>query len=163
MIYFIQCGPDGPIKIGWTDGSIVGRTRSLQMASPHVLVIVGAYEGDRNDEASLHRMFSQYRVRGEWFHPNQKIVDHISENGGMASYYNADRPDLRRAVDRSIRKFWPKDLKEQYLRLDRRKMGFWQQSSWHIEPDYQKAVEEILTDPRIAHLAFNPDFLEAVE
>lgn len=152
MIYFLQCAPDGPIKIGHTDGSIVGRVKHLQGTSPHVLVMLGAHEGNRGVETALHRRFSHYRVRSEWFHPVQPIFDHVAENGGLEAYFKAERPDLKKAVNRSLRKFWPKDLKERYLSMNRRRMGAWQESRWHLEEEYAEIIEDILSDPRISHL-----------
>lgn len=46
MIYFIQCGESGPIKIGHTK-SLAARLALLQSANPHRLNPVGWMEGGR--------------------------------------------------------------------------------------------------------------------
>ena len=153
MIYFLQCGSDGPIKIGCTEGSVVSRVRQIQMASPHILEILGAHHGDRHVEAKLHQRFAEHQVRGEWFHPVAAIFYHIEAHGGLEEYHRLERPDLKRAIGRSVRKLWPQDLKERYKGLNRRKIGRWQEGLWHLDHDDAETIQAIVSDPRIKHLA----------
>ena len=66
MIYFIQCGVGGPIKIGHSDNPR-NRLRGLQSANPFKLVLRGVIGGDRTDEQIMHNRLRPKRVRGEWF------------------------------------------------------------------------------------------------
>ncbi len=75
MIYFIQIGEDGPIKIGFTKSPIAYRISALQTASPYLLTLVGLIDGDEQAEQSLHEKFSEFRMKGEWFEPQSEILE----------------------------------------------------------------------------------------
>lgn len=77
MVYFIQQGTDGPIKIGKTSEPWT-RLRELQCANPDDLRMLGVLEGGRDLEGRLHHEFRQGHIRGEWF--------------------RADTPGLRRLI-----------------------------------------------------------------
>lgn len=76
-IYFIQQGPEGPIKIGWTLDP-KKRLREFQTANAHVLYLRGVISGSRGDEANVHGLFEEHRIRGEWFQPCQCIFNFLS-------------------------------------------------------------------------------------
>jgi transcriptional regulator of acetoin/glycerol metabolism len=78
MIYFIQAGNDGPIKIGWTTNGIKERLANLQTSSPYPLKLLGVMEGELKDELQLHRMFSEYLVTGEWYSSNKDLLNFIA-------------------------------------------------------------------------------------
>ena len=65
-IYFIRCGTDGPIKIGWT-ANLKERLANLQSANPAELVLLGSRSGTQEQEKELHARFASQRLRGEWF------------------------------------------------------------------------------------------------
>jgi len=90
MIYFIQQGKDGPIKIGYTENAIEKRLGNLQNASPRQLVVLGTLQGDKIEEHLIHKKFHMCQIRGEWFHPHEFLLDFIEEN---CSEYK--RPALR--------------------------------------------------------------------
>jgi hypothetical protein len=152
MIYFVQCGTDGPIKIGCTQGCVVGRVRQLQGLSPHEMTPLCAHEGDRRVEHQLHKLFAAYRIRGEWFEPAKPILDHIKLFQGLDYYNKLHRPDLRRAVGRSLRKLWPQDLKDRFKALKGPRFASWVEGRYHLRADFVEPVEQIVFDPRIAHL-----------
>ena len=74
MIYFIQMGDDGPIKIGTTE-HIHERMEKLQVANPYKLKILWVYNGRSYDEAGLHKKYDMYNIRGEWFWPVKEILE----------------------------------------------------------------------------------------
>lgn len=74
--YFIQCGKDGPIKIGRAD-KIFARLKALQCGSPYKLTLLGYTE---NDELGIRDRFDEYKIRGEWFYPVNSLLDYIQEN-----------------------------------------------------------------------------------
>ena len=49
-IYFLQVKPYGPVKIGWTSGSVYYRMKALQAASPYELKWIGAAIAKREAE-----------------------------------------------------------------------------------------------------------------
>lgn len=85
MIYFIQAGDEGPIKIGYTLGTdnFKHRFRMLQTGNHEELRLLKLVEGSKRDEESLHLQFHhlQYRAGSEWFYDSQQIRDLIERLG----------------------------------------------------------------------------------
>ncbi len=80
IIYFIQSGSNGPIKIGYSANSLKRRLAALQTAHPEALYVLGFVEGDRSLERILHQRFQSYRKEGEWFEPHSDILAFVKEN-----------------------------------------------------------------------------------
>ena len=80
MIYFIQQGKRGPIKIGHVKWYIKGRLEGLQVGNPEVLRCLGTIEGTKDTERELHIQFNHLNIRGEWFTPSQELVDLIRDS-----------------------------------------------------------------------------------
>lgn len=78
LVYFIQSGDDGPIKIGYTT-SINTRLPTLQTAHPWVLHVIGTVPGSVLDEARAHNALAEYRMIGEWFRPEAEVRTRIRE------------------------------------------------------------------------------------
>jgi hypothetical protein len=79
VIYFIQQGSDGPIKIGHTGfESVSSRIKALQTASPFMLRLLVTMEGDLEKEKILYSQFKAYRLHGEWFQPCVEVLAYIS-------------------------------------------------------------------------------------
>jgi hypothetical protein len=79
MIYFVQVGIDGPIKIGYTK-NMANRLIGLQSDNPYKLIVLGVMDGDVVKEGALHIKFDEYRIRGEWFWPVKPILSYIESN-----------------------------------------------------------------------------------
>lgn len=98
-LYFLQVAGDGPIKIGWTQGSPLLRSKVLQHASPYELIWRGSCPASRQDETAAHKLLAAYRVRNEWFHPVKAVLDFVAEKapGFTAEAYIEQhcRPDLQ--------------------------------------------------------------------
>ncbi|MGK3989282.1 YozE family protein [Sorangium sp. So ce136] len=77
-VYFIQAGPSGPIKIGYSGGPVERRLAALQTGHPETLCVLATMDGDRFTEAELHRRFHGYRLSGEWFKPEPDLMDLIA-------------------------------------------------------------------------------------
>lgn len=85
-IYFIVDDYDGPIKIGISK-NVDKRLSTLQTGNPRELklmawIVTQGKSEDHETEQKLHRFFSEYRVRGEWF---SLTPDHILEV--LTSYF----------------------------------------------------------------------------
>lgn len=78
MIYAIQVGDSGPIKIGFTRGSAKSRMRDLQTGCPHPLRLLGSCPGKSYDERWLHRVAGSARLSGEWFSPTDLVMDVVA-------------------------------------------------------------------------------------
>ncbi len=156
MIYFLQCGHDGPIKIGFTTGSVVWRIRQLQHTSPHILNLIGAHEGGREDETILHKQFADRKHRGEWFNPCQEIFAHIESRGGLADYNRLERPDLKAALRSAERKKWPVEINEFFKSLRRkypREIGMWQEGMRPIAPRISEQLQEVVSKAKQSEAA----------
>lgn len=79
MIYFIQAGKNGPIKIGFTQNSINDRLNSLQNATYEELELIGTCNGEIEDEKKIHSIFNSIKIRGEWFRPTEDLLNFIFE------------------------------------------------------------------------------------
>lgn len=78
MIYFIQAGEKGPIKIGLAERPTT-RKKDLQTAHYDELRIIGVMEGDNKLEDELHFRFEAYRIRGEWYKPEPVIYKYVED------------------------------------------------------------------------------------
>ena len=76
MIYFVQVGDDGPIKIGIAE-DVKKRISKLQVAHFIELKLRLTIDGDERHESYLHEKFSLHRIRGEWFHPVSQLLEFI--------------------------------------------------------------------------------------
>lgn len=75
VVYFIQQGIEGPIKIGYSKGrSFRSRLSALQIANPEKLHLIKLLEGNFQDETTIHHQLHDYHIRGEWY---QNVIDVI--------------------------------------------------------------------------------------
>jgi predicted GIY-YIG superfamily endonuclease len=93
MLYFIQQA-DAPdyVKIGFARDP-VRRLRELQVASPKKLLVVDIVEGDRAEEAALHRRLKAKgkHASGEWYQFDREVQEIL------AAYSHGS---LRQAIER---------------------------------------------------------------
>lgn len=76
MIYFIQAGEDGPIKIGKTNNSVEHRLAQLQTGNSEELHLVWIDLEQDVTEEEIHTELKEHNIRGEWFHP-KPVLDYI--------------------------------------------------------------------------------------
>jgi hypothetical protein len=81
VVYFIQAGSSGPIKIGKAN-KLGGRVRGLQTANAEDLRLLGSVPGGLPKEAELHERFAPLRIRGEWFRPESELLSYVAEITG---------------------------------------------------------------------------------
>lgn len=79
VIYFARSGSEGPIKIGRTQ-NLKKRIETLQTYSPHDIQLLGTAVGGILKEKETHRLFSNSRIRGEWFLPTKDLLQFIKFN-----------------------------------------------------------------------------------
>ena len=77
VIYFIQVGHDGPIKIGKAVDP-EKRLQTLQTGTPETLRLLAVIPGDRTREAEIHRHLKAHRQRGEWFAANAEVLGYVA-------------------------------------------------------------------------------------
>ena len=112
MIYFIQAGIRGAIKIGYSNNGVKERIAALQIASPEKLMLIGAMEGTQEDESDLHNKFEEYYIRGEWFKPDIKLISYIHK---YAEDYERLNEDL--IEDGIVLSQIVKDIEIKYINL----------------------------------------------
>ena len=74
LVYLIQAGEDGPVKIG-SARDPQARLRALQTASPLKLRLHVTVPGGYAKERELHERFGYFRMNGEWCEPIPEIFD----------------------------------------------------------------------------------------
>ena len=78
MIYFIQAGNDGPIKIGYAQNSSA-RRRELQTGNHEELNLITEIPGGKDREDTIHNDLRSYRYRGEWFRATPEVLAYIGK------------------------------------------------------------------------------------
>ncbi len=77
LVYFIQCGDHGPVKIGFTR-SLGARIGQLQRDQSERLRVLAATPGTFQTERTTHARFAHLRIDGEWFRPEPELLAHIA-------------------------------------------------------------------------------------
>jgi hypothetical protein len=80
MIYFVQAGENGPVKIGFTSSWGL-RLSTLQTGNHEELRVRAIVAGDRDDEERMHEKFARTRIRGEWFEATPELMAMCREIG----------------------------------------------------------------------------------
>jgi hypothetical protein len=71
LVYFVQMGDCGPIKIGRTSrDNLKQRLAALRTYSPWALHLRRTFPGTPAFEERLHHYFDAFRLEGEWFWPD---------------------------------------------------------------------------------------------
>lgn len=78
VVYAIQAGVGGPIKIGTTT-HLQRRFAQLQASNPYRLTLLAVAPGDQDDEGRWHGRLRRHRLRGEWFHPSAAVLAAVRE------------------------------------------------------------------------------------
>jgi len=89
-VYFIQGQCGGAIKIGYslTPSS---RLKTLQTGYPDTLKMLLVIPGDESIEHALHRQFEGARLKGEWFRPDELLIEKIKE---LSAKYKPSRQKI---------------------------------------------------------------------
>lgn len=85
-VYFIQAGPNGPIKVGFAE-NVQARLSKIRADNPAECALIGLIEGDEEAEQSLHRQLSAHRLRGEWFAPHPAVLAAAAKGADAAQRY----------------------------------------------------------------------------
>lgn len=77
LVYFIQQGENGPIKIGYSADPLK-RLQTLSTASPYPLQLLTVVPGGKALEQDLHARFVSCQLEGEWFAPDNSLLEFIA-------------------------------------------------------------------------------------
>jgi hypothetical protein len=78
MIYFVQDLDNKRIKIGESDDPTV-RIKQIMTgsSSKNGCVILAVFPGGVKRESEMHKKFSQYHSRGEWYEASDEIISYV--------------------------------------------------------------------------------------
>jgi Meiotically up-regulated gene 113 len=83
LIYFILDPSENAIKIGTTKSvdSLRKRIKTFACANPSELILLHTQPGGREEEARIHREFSNLRIRpkNEWFRNAGSLAKYLSK------------------------------------------------------------------------------------
>jgi hypothetical protein len=96
VIYFIQAGKRGSIKIGYTNQPVSRRITDLQIACPAQLYLLLVIRGSEETEKRLHRKFAHLHRRGEWFYPGRRLLRYLAQRQHQGISGDLPDPDIRR-------------------------------------------------------------------
>jgi hypothetical protein len=77
MIYAIQVGDDGPVKIG-RGKNPTARLADLQVGSPFPLRLVAQCSWHDQNETIIHHHLRESYMQGEWFEPTEAVLEVVS-------------------------------------------------------------------------------------
>jgi hypothetical protein len=78
VVYFVQAGKAGPIKIG-SSCDVERRLKSMQSHNHRKLRLIGQFKSvGYFSERDTHRRFAAARIRGEWFRPSDEMHEFIN-------------------------------------------------------------------------------------
>lgn len=87
-VYFAQRRKGGLIKIGYSR-NVKPRVQTIRAK------VIGAVPGEREVEKKLHKRFAHLRVRGEWFRPEDDLLEYISVK---AQKHEPDLTDVQTVI-----------------------------------------------------------------
>jgi len=94
LLYFIQAGDSGPIKIGVsTLSNMKLRMASIQTSNAEKINVLAVLivSNPQYLEENLHNYLSEHRMNGEWFRPDDRVLSFV----GLAK---AGRLDMIQAL-----------------------------------------------------------------
>lgn len=102
MVYFIHNRRAGTVKIGvaWNP---VKRMADLQVANADELRLLGCIAALEPDEIELHRRFSRFRIRGEWFQAHPILMAEIRSMLLKDAFVGLDGFQLREFFSHRLR------------------------------------------------------------
>lgn len=91
VVYFIQEGPGGAIKIGWSRHPASIRVRQLQTGNSEELTLLGFISDcTKAEETEWKHRFWQHRKRNEWFYPAAELLAAIEPYRARPSVVSFD-------------------------------------------------------------------------
>lgn len=145
MLYAIQAGDDGPVKLG-TAVDPVARLRVLQTPHHTRLHLRAAWPGERVDERALHARFGANRLHGEWFGCTPELIAFVRERAAAmptpvpSPVTLPDGGAAKRAASSAERKPRPRAMRPWWWRELRHPT--WEQHA-SLGPDERRDADEI--------------------
>ena len=81
-VYFVQCVPDGPIKVGVVFSSMRQRMNQIQLNCPYIIKMLGTVSGGYDVELKVKQDLTAWSLHGEWFRPAPEVKAYIRKTLG---------------------------------------------------------------------------------
>lgn len=78
LVYFIQAGEGGPVKIGFTRQPVSRRLIQLGTAAPFGLRLLLTIAGAPETERHLHRAYRDHHAHREWFDLERRVLTKLA-------------------------------------------------------------------------------------
>ncbi len=111
-VYFIQAGEDGPVKVGYTNGSVATRLSALQIGSHSDLRLLAVLRETQSYERYLHGIHRGQHIRGEWFRREGQFANYLRQ---VAIPLSEPLPTIRASQPVGRR---PKLTPEQWIQIE---------------------------------------------
>ena len=76
LVYFLQLGDGGPIKVGVAVNPLT-RMANIQAGSSVPVFLRGVVPGSYDKEREIHQHLAGHRIRGEWFTPAPEVLVYV--------------------------------------------------------------------------------------
>jgi hypothetical protein len=96
----------GPVKIGMA-GAPSLRLRDLQVGYPFELELLAELAGGEQEEAAIHELFREQRLRGEWFKRSKRLrhfIDMVNCGVGLSFIFARLDPSEKTRAGEMYRK-----------------------------------------------------------
>lgn len=93
-VYFVQCVPNGPIKVGIVFSNMRQRMNQIQLNCPHIIKTLGTVAGTYELETQIKHDLAEWSIHGEWFEPVPEVKAYI-------------RKVLGKPITRPAEAIWP--------------------------------------------------------
>jgi hypothetical protein len=106
MIYFVRTRK--AIKIGYAT-DLRKRLTQLQVGNSNPLKVMLTVPGTKGDEAQLHHLFREHRIRGEWFRPDTFVIvtiGMIETHGKVEGFREFLEDRIRYLQENRVHKDW---------------------------------------------------------
>jgi len=106
-VYFVQCVPDGPIKVGVVFSNMRQRMNQIQLNCPHIIKTLGTVSGGYELELKVKHDLTPWSIHGEWFRPTPQVKAYIRKLLGKpivrpaTSIWPAKKPVRARVLEPS--------------------------------------------------------------
>lgn len=92
FVYFIAAETVGAVKIGFSRNHPRARLKQLQTGCPAPLKLLAFIEGAPDDEAGLHKRFTDLKIHSEWFRLEGPLLHMVSRLPSPAEPSPDNRP-----------------------------------------------------------------------
>lgn len=131
-VYFIRRKDGiGPIKIGSTR-NVKNRLSGIQVGNPYKLKVIKEIYGEEFLEKQYHKKFDNLKLIGEWFKPDGRLLEFISNLIEDASYVTARKYFNNKEIKiEGIKQFFLLDDRMIYYPLTHEWQNYTHNKQWH--------------------------------